>query len=149
LTGDVFVPAPGQGVIAIQAREGSAAADVAVAAGHARTLACLRAERAAVRELDASCHTPVGIHASGVTIRGFAGLPDGSAWLVDEVAVGDERAARGDERAARGDERAARGDDTADGETSELEAAGRTLARRMIAAGAADLLRDAEAMAAR
>jgi hydroxymethylbilane synthase len=126
LTGDVFVPAPGQGVIAVQAREGSAAADVAVAAGHVRTLACLRAERAAVRELDASCHTPVGIHASGVTIRGFAGLPDGSAWLVDEVAVGDEPGVSGD-----------------------LEAAGRTLARRMIAAGAGDLLRDAEAMAAR
>ena len=115
LTGDVFVPAPGQGVIAVQAREGSAAADVAVAAGHARTLACLRAERAAVRELDASCHTPVGIHASGVTIRGFAGLPDGSAWVVDEVAFGE---------------------------------GGEALARRMLAAGAADLLREAEAMLA-
>jgi hydroxymethylbilane synthase len=121
LTGDVFVPAPGQGVIAVQAREGSAAADVAVASSHARTLACLRAERAAVRELDASCHTPVGVHADHVRVRGFAGLPDGSAWLIDEVPV----------------------------EGDDLEAAGRALARRMLAAGAADLLRDAEAMAAR
>jgi hydroxymethylbilane synthase len=121
LTGAVFVPAPGQGVIAVQAREASAAADVAVASSHGRTLACLRAERAAVRELDASCHTPVGVHADRVRVRGFAGLPDGSAWLIDEVPVD--------------------GDD--------LEAAGRTLARRMLAAGAADLLRDAEAMAAR
>ncbi len=118
LHGSVFVPAPGQGVLALQAREGSPAAEVAAGASHARTLACLRAERAAVTELAASCHTPVGIHADGVTIRGFAGLPDGSAWLVDEVAM----------------------------ETGD---AGRELARRMLAAGAAELLRDAEAMAAR
>jgi hydroxymethylbilane synthase len=122
------VPAPGQGVIAIQAREGSSAADVAAAVGHGRTMACLRAERAAVRELAASCHTPVGVHANSVTIRGFAGLPDGSAWLVDEVAVGIDDEARGDDA---------------------FEAAGAALARRMLAAGAGDLLRDAEAMAAR
>ena len=152
LMGDVFVPAPGQGTIAVQAREGSAAAEVAGAVSHARTLACLRAERAAVRELDASCHTPVGIHADRTTIRGFVGLPDGSAWLVDEVAVtvGDEDVGtaaamrRGRRRRAagigRGDEGSAAG---------TFEAAGRLLARRMLAAGAADLLRDAEAMAAR
>ena len=124
LHGEVFVPAPGQGVIAVQARVGSPAAEVAIAACHARTLACLEAERTAVRELAASCHTPVGIHADRVRIRGFAGLPDGSEWLVDEIPVEGE-------------------DDDA------FEAAGRELARRMLAAGAAELLRDAEAMAAR
>jgi hydroxymethylbilane synthase len=51
---------------------------------HARTLACLRAERAAVRELAASCHTPVGIHAHDGTIRGFVGLPDGSTRAVSQ-----------------------------------------------------------------
>jgi hydroxymethylbilane synthase len=122
LAGEVFVPAPGQGVIAIQAREGSPAAEVAAAACHRRTLAWLFAERAAVRELSASCHTPVGVHACRARIRGFAGLPDGSEWLVDEVPVEAEDA---------------------------LEAAARELARRMLAAGAADLLRSAEAMAAR
>jgi hydroxymethylbilane synthase len=125
LYGDVFVPAPGQGVIAVQAREGSPAAEVAAAACHGRTMACLRAERAAVRELAASCHTPVGVHASGVTVRGFAGLPDGSEWIVDEVAV------------AGGDE------------TGGFDDAGRELARRMMAAGAGDLLRAAEEMAVR
>jgi hydroxymethylbilane synthase len=121
LHGDVFVPAPGQGTIAIQARTGSEAGDVAAAAGHARTMAWLEAERAVVQELSASCHTPVGIHADPVRVRGFAGLPDGSQWLVDDVPVG--------------------GDD--------VLAAAMELARRMLAAGAADLLRDAEAMAAR
>jgi hydroxymethylbilane synthase len=140
LIGDVFVPAPGQGVIAVQAREGSAAADVAGAVSHAVTLACLRAERAAVRELDASCHTPVGVHADRATIRGFAGLPDGSAWLVDEVAVGRDDPAGGDGPATGAEP--VGGDD-------RFEAAGRALARRMLAAGAADLLRDAVAMAVR
>ncbi len=121
LNGHVFVPAAGQGTIAVQARAGSEAGAVAAAVGHARTMAWLRAERAVVRELFATCHTPVGVHADSVTVRGFAGLPDGSEWLVDEVAV--------------------TGDD--------VVAAGEALARRMLAAGAADLLRDAEAMAAR
>ncbi len=127
LADSVFVPAPGQGVIAIQAREGSPAADVAAAACHRRTLACLRAERTAVRELSASCHTPVGVHADRARVRGFAGLPDGSEWIVDEVPAEEGEADL----------------------TVALEAAARELARRMLAVGAADLLRAAEAMAAR
>jgi hydroxymethylbilane synthase len=119
LCGDVFVPAPGQGVIAVQAREDGPAAEIAVVASHDRTLACLRAERAVVRELAASCHTPVGVHADSARICGFAGLPDGSSWLVDEVALGEDP-----------------------------EAAGLELARRMLSAGAAGLLRDAAEMAA-
>jgi hydroxymethylbilane synthase len=154
LVGDVFVPAPGQGVIAVQAREGSSAAEVAGVVSHARTLAWLLAERAAVRELDASCHTPVGIHADRVRVRGFAGLPDGSSWLIDEVlwAGGDDdRAAGGGDRGAAGggDRRAAGGGDRGAAGDDDPETVGRALARRMLAAGAADLLRDAEAMAAR
>jgi hydroxymethylbilane synthase len=121
LDGAVFVPAPGQGIIAVQARAGSEAGDVAATVGHARTMAWLEAERAVVQEFSATCHTPVGIHADSVTVRGFAGLPDGSQWLVDEVPVSD----------------------------GDVLAAAHDLARRMLAAGAADLLRDAEAMAAR
>jgi hydroxymethylbilane synthase len=120
LQGGVFVPAPGQGIIAVQARAGSAAGDVAAAASHARTMAWLLAERAVVREFSATCHTPVGIHADSARVRGFAGLPDGSQWLVDEVPVTG----------------------------TDVLAAGQELARRMLAAGAAELLRDAEAMAA-
>jgi hydroxymethylbilane synthase len=120
LRGDVFVPAPGQGIIAVQARTGSAAGEVAAAAGHARTMAWLAAERAVVRHFSATCHTPVGVHADSARVCGFAGLPDGSAWLVDEVPV--------------------------DGE--DVRAAAEELARRMLAAGLADLLQDAERMAA-
>jgi hydroxymethylbilane synthase len=109
-----FVPAPGQGTLAIEARADDARVREAVADVHdERTFAALAAERAAVRVLGATCHTPVGIHARDGMIRGFVGLPDGSAWVADEVAgeAGDE------------------------------------LARRMLAAGAGELLAQAEAMA--
>ena len=64
--------------------------------------------------------------ADGVRIRGFAGLPDGSAWLVDEIVWrgGATRRAR------------------------RVRRRGEALAARMLAAGAAELLRDAEAMVA-
>jgi len=125
--GEVFVPAAGQGAIAVQARTGTPAAAAAVAVNHDRTFACLTAERAAVRELEANCHAPVGIHAevvtNGVRLRGFAGLPDGSAWLVDEIVW-----------------------TAGTGEAADAATAGEALARRMRSAGAASLLRDAEAM---
>ena len=108
-----FVPAPGQGTLAIEARDGDERVSSAVAEiHHAATFAHLDAERAAVRVLAATCHTPVGIHARDGTIRGFVGLPDGSEWVADELPAGD----------------------------------GEALARRMIAAGAGELLARAEAL---
>jgi hydroxymethylbilane synthase len=133
LDGEVFVPAAGQGVIAVQARAGSPAADVASAVSHAATMACLQAERAAIRALGATCHAPVGVSAlldaETLHIRGFAGLPDGSEWVLDE----HEATVAG-----------------ADGEPdgARAEAAGAELARRMQLAGAGDVLRRAEEMAA-
>lgn len=77
-----FVPAPGQGVLALQARAGERRA---AALDDPETFACLAAERAAVRVLEADCHTPVGVHAAGGRMRAFVGRPDGSAWVVDEI----------------------------------------------------------------
>ena len=77
----VFVPAPGQGVIAVQARTGSPSAEAAARADHASTHAALDAERHVVRALEATCHTPVGVLSSGGVVRGFVGLPDGSSHL--------------------------------------------------------------------
>jgi hydroxymethylbilane synthase len=148
LAGEVFVPAPGQGVIAVQARLDSPAADIAAAACHGRTLACLNAERTAVRELSASCHTPVGIHAADARVRGFVGLPDGSAWLVDEVTVAAPHGAADGSGAPEAPDRSG-APEAADALAALFEAAARELARRMLAAGAADLLRASEAMAAR
>jgi hydroxymethylbilane synthase len=85
-----FVPAPGQGTLALQARADDLRTHEALARiGDASTLCCLLAERALARELDASCDTPLGAWAtlSGevLRLRAWVGLPDGSAWIADEL----------------------------------------------------------------
>jgi hydroxymethylbilane synthase len=79
----VFVPAPGQGALAVEGRE--IPAELVDAEGDAR----LRAERFVVEALEASCDTPVGVHHDGTTLHAFVGLPDGSAWLRDSVVDDD------------------------------------------------------------
>ena len=90
LDGDVFVPAAGQGCLALQARAGDRLDAVDDAGAHA----ALDAERAVVARLGASCHTSVGVHAQGGSIRAFVGLPDGAEWLVDEAPDADALAER-------------------------------------------------------
>ena len=107
LEGDVFVPAPGQGCLLVQGRAEMRLDGVDDPDAHAE----LTAERAVAARLGASCHTAIGVHAGPSGLRAFAGLPDGSEWLVDEAPEPEE------------------------------------LAERMLAAGAADLLARAEAMA--
>ena len=51
---------------------------------------CLREERDVVRLLGATCNTPVGVHATAVsersiTVQAFVGLPDGSHWIRDAL----------------------------------------------------------------
>ena len=80
LEGPVFVPAPGQGCLALQALAGD---DRFGSVDDAGAHAALRAERAAVARLEASCNTPVGVHRGASELAGFVGLPDGSEWLID------------------------------------------------------------------
>jgi len=115
-----MVPAPGQGVLALEAREGDArVAELARAISDGHALVRLDAERAAVVALEASCRTPIGVHAridgERLRIHAFAGLPDGSEWIRDEV----------------------------EGDTADAAGIAHALAERMIAAGADDLLRRA------
>ena len=91
---DALVPCGGQGVLAITARTGDAAAFAATRAlDDGPTSICLRAERALVRALEADCHTPVGAHAvldgGALRLRAFVGRADGSAWLSDTLARSD------------------------------------------------------------
>jgi hydroxymethylbilane synthase len=76
---DAFVPAPGQGALAVEGRE------IPEALVDAAADAALRAERHVVEALDATCDTPVGVHHDGVALHAFVGMPDGSAWLRDRV----------------------------------------------------------------
>jgi hydroxymethylbilane synthase len=119
-----FVPAPGQGLLALEGRAGDARVMEAVAAiTDAEAFACLHAERALARGLGASCHTPLGAHASPagcgcLTLRAWVGLPDGSEWTSDELLGG----------------------------FYDADALGLRVAQRMTAAGAAELLRRAAEM---
>jgi hydroxymethylbilane synthase len=112
-----FVPAPGQGTLALQARSDDAATRRALAAiGCADSLACLTAERALAHSLGASCETPLGAYAvatgDALRLRAWVGLPDGSAWLTDEL----------------------------NGALAEPDALGRELAERLRTVGAAEML---------
>jgi hydroxymethylbilane synthase len=121
-----FVPAPGQGTLALEGREQDRRArEAAAAIGDAEALACLLAERAVARELHASCNTPLGANAvpdggGRLRLRAWLGLPDGSRWLLDELT----------------------------GERSAPDALGREVAHRMRLAGAEELLSEAERIAA-
>ena len=59
-----FLPAGGQGIIAIQTRVADAAVkDCVCAINHSATLLALRAEREFLRLLEADCNSPVGVFA--------------------------------------------------------------------------------------
>ena len=85
---DELVPAAGQGCLAVTTRAGSE--ELVAAIDDAPSARALRAERTVVRVLDADCHTPVGAHARPLSdgrlaLHAFVGAPDGSAWVRDEL----------------------------------------------------------------
>ena len=118
---DELVPAPGQGCLVLEARsDDDAAREAAAALTDTDALAALTAERAVVTALEATCNTPIGVWARGAagTLRltAFVGLPDGSHWIRDDLP----------------------------GDASDPAALGRAVASRLEAAGARELLAEAE-----
>lgn len=91
-----FVPAAGQGVLALECRADDEAARAALAAlGDPAAETALTAERAVVRELGADCHSAVGAHATAdaggtLLLRAWVGTPDGGTWVTDAVAAAPE-----------------------------------------------------------
>ena len=121
---EAMTPAAGQGALVLQARSDDGETLAAAAAvGDETALRELTAERAAVALLEATCATPIGVHArargNALVVEAFVGLPDGSEWIRDRV----------------------------EGDAEEPAAAGALLAERLLAAGARDLLDRAEAIA--
>ncbi|HEY8810797.1 MAG TPA: hydroxymethylbilane synthase [Solirubrobacterales bacterium] len=121
LPAGAMIPAAGQGALVLQAREDDAQAiDAAAAIGDEKALRELTAERAVVALLDATCATPIGVHAqidgTRLRIEAFVGLPDGSEWIRDQV----------------------------EGRAEEPAAAGALLAERLLSAGARGILDRAE-----
>lgn len=123
LAPDVFVPAIGQGVLAVQAR----AADTATLAAlnpldHAPTRVCALAERAFLARLGASCVAPMGAHARHVNGR----------VVMDAVVASEDGG-----RVLR---------ERGEGSASEAESVGRAVADALLVRGAAAVvaLRPAE-----
>jgi hydroxymethylbilane synthase len=89
-----MTPAPGQGCLALEIRADDDATRAAVTAiADAAAGACLAAEREVVAGLDATCDTPIGALAipagGGLRLIAYAGAPDGSAWVRDELEGGN------------------------------------------------------------
>ena len=115
--GEQMTPAAGQGALALEARRDDGdAGEAASALTDPTALVEVTVERATVAELDATCHTPVGVSArlTGDTLRAdaFVGLPDGSEWVRD----------------------------TAEGPADDPAGLGQALAGRLLAAGAGEVL---------
>jgi hydroxymethylbilane synthase len=125
----VFVPAAGQGCLAVQTRDAGDQANSVLSAfpgvtGMTTDLTedFLREERTVVRLLGATCNTPIGVHATGtmgdtLSVTAFVGLPDGSHWIRDELEMPHPHG---------------------------VDLVGRHVAERLRAAGADELLAEAE-----
>jgi hydroxymethylbilane synthase len=116
-----MTPAAGQGALVLQARsEDDVAIGAAAAIGDETALRELTAERAVVALLEATCATPIGVHArvdgEQIEVEAFVGLPDGSEWIRDRI----------------------------EGESEEPAATGALLAERLLSAGARGVLDRAE-----
>ena len=116
-------PAAGQGALALQVRSDDAGAgDAAASINELKTMRELTAERTVVALLQATCNTPLGVHAQvdgeALTIDAFVGLPDGSEWIRDRL----------------------------EGSAEEPALAGAELTQRLLGAGAREILDRAEEM---
>jgi hydroxymethylbilane synthase len=129
----VFVPAAGQGWLAVQVRDADEAGNRAlrefpgmdgVREDFPKDVE-LREERSVVRLLGATCNTPIAAHAvvgeEFIAMTAFVGLPDGSRWIRDELKM----------RMPDG-----------------IDLLGRHVAERLQRAGAEELLAEAERFAA-
>jgi len=121
------LPAPGQGIVAIEVRAGDRAVrDVVAAISDRLAAAALDAERALVETLGGGCQTPVG--ALATWLREPTGAVDGELELTASVAALDgSRVVRDGDRAAG----------------NQAVALGQRVAARLLEEGAGELLAEA------
>jgi hydroxymethylbilane synthase len=113
------LPAPGQGALAVECRAGSEVAELVATLDEPDTRACVTAERALLRALEAGCTAPVGalcdLADDELYLRAVACAPDGSDALRQSLT----------------------------GPVTEPEELGRRLAAILLEDGAADLMGEA------
>lgn len=120
LTAEFCLPAGGQGAVGIEARLADSATIELLQPLHcASTAPRVLAERAMNRRLEGGCQVPIGCFAllednQQLWLRGLVGSPDGSRLLEDDIR----------------------------GPVSDAEQLGVTLAERLLAAGANDILQE-------
>ena len=123
---DSMTPAAGQGSLLLQTREGDEGALRAVEPiTDGPALRELTAERTVVALLGATCNSPLGVlgavelPSERMRLDAFVGLPDGSEWVRDGI----------------------------EGDSAEPTLLGAELAKRLLGAGAREILERAEDMA--
>jgi hydroxymethylbilane synthase len=118
---DACVPAPGQGIVAVEVREDDAGVrDILTSIDDPSAATALAAERALVQALGGGCQTPIGALAS-------PGDGDTLSLVAVVVAMDGSRAVRGHVRGTR----------------AEAAALGARLAKQLIAEGADEILLEA------
>lgn len=86
-----FVPAPGQGCVAIECRaDDTATAELLAAVDHAVTRVAVEAERAFLAELGTGCSLPVAAHAVDGVLHGFLADPASGRHVARSVALGQQ-----------------------------------------------------------
>ena len=98
---EVFVPAPGQGCVAVECRaDDRITAELLAAIDHPPTRCAVQVERAFLAELGTGCSLPVGAYADGQMLTGFLADPQtgrhavATAYLVDDEIVAAQQAGR-------------------------------------------------------
>jgi hydroxymethylbilane synthase len=86
----LFVPAAGQGALAICIREDRQDLQTLLnPLNHEETAICVTTERLLLKELEASCYTPIGVYAkqtpAGISLKCFLGTEDGSKAVYHEI----------------------------------------------------------------
>lgn len=90
---DRFPTAPAQGAVAVQAREGTAAAALGPAIDHEPTRRCVIAERAFLERINAGCHAPLAasaVNEANGSVRLHVQLFNDDGDLFEEYATGSE-----------------------------------------------------------
>lgn len=96
LAPDRFVPAVGQGCVAVEcAADDAATVELLAAVDHAPTRTAVEVERAFLATLGSGCSLPVGAHVHGATLHAFLADPERGRWVrrtaslaVDDLAGG-------------------------------------------------------------
>ncbi|MFT6791054.1 MAG: hydroxymethylbilane synthase [Cellvibrionaceae bacterium] len=116
---ELCLPAGGQGAVGIESRrDDHRTAELLASLNHSITAECVLAERSMNRHLQGGCQLPIASFAihrpdGKLWLRGLVGEPDGSDILKDEIV----------------------------GTSADAEALGKTLAERLLSAGADRILR--------